>query len=207
MKSLRSLLAVALIGAMALASTVASAASTATGAVKSFALDMGAAASDAAAGFLRAGGLVLDLVTFADSYTGKYPIRLQTVDSSVNEVAIPFNLPAANPGVNDILALVKVPLGVKIVDWAIAMDDADTGAGLAFSFGSLNSASAPTALTTTYKAGITIGQTSGIQRADTYASIVESAAAERQLGLLFTAAAVGYVAGKTGVLTLKLSDA
>jgi hypothetical protein len=60
------------------------------------------------------------LVSFADAYTGKYPVLHHAAQlGRARGGLIPFNFPAANPGVNDILALCKVPAGVKIVDWTI----------------------------------------------------------------------------------------
>jgi hypothetical protein len=136
-------------------------------------------------------------------------VRTQPIDSDCIEVPIPFNMPTLNPANGDILQLCKVPAGVKIVDWYILIDDCDSNGTptIAFSLGSLNSLTAPTALTTTYKAAITIAQSGALQRADTAAAALESAAADRAIGLLFTAAAATYVAGKTGLLVLKLSDA
>lgn len=154
-------------------------------------------------------GMVATLVSTADSYTGKYPVRTQPVDSDCIEVPIPFNMPTLNPANGDILQLCKIPAGVKIVDWYILTDDCDSNGAptIAFSLGSLNSLTAPTALTTTYKAGITIAQTGALQRADTAAAALEATTSDRAIGLLFTAAAATYVAGKTGLLVLKLSDA
>lgn len=210
MKSLRNLLAAAVIGAMALASTVASAASAVGASVKSFAYDMGAAASDAAEGFLRASGLVLSLVTFTDTYTGKYPVLVQPDDSDADEITFPFTWPAVAPAVNDILALCKVPLNVKIVDWKIISDSADSNGAptLAFSLGSLNSFSAPTALTTTYAAALAVAQgtNAGVARNASRACLIESNAADRAIGLLITAVAATYVPGAKGVLVLQVGD-
>jgi hypothetical protein len=218
MKStLRIAIAALAIGAFALASAVASTARDAgTAIVRGAGLAVGLLLTPfgdiVAEKYLQWGqrfGMVAGLVSFADAYTGKYPVLITPPNSDVLEVLIPFNFPAAAPGVNDILALCKVPAGVKIVDWTIVTDRADSNGAptLAFSLGSLNDQAAPTALTTTYAAAIATSQSAnGVLRAITTAAFLESAAAIRPVGLLFTAAAATYVAGKTGLLVLRISD-
>jgi hypothetical protein len=202
MKSLRTAFLAIAVGALALASTALDKA-------KSFGSAVAEDIHAAATGFLQGAGLIAAVVTQADTYTGKYPVLLAPPRSDVLEVVIPFVLPAANVANGDVLALCKVPAGVRIVDWMIYTDDADSNGTptIAYSLGTLNSASAPTALTTTYKSGITTAQSAGVQRCDTTTAQLETTAAERPVGLLFTAAAATYVAGKTGALVLKLSDA
>jgi hypothetical protein len=202
MKSLRTAFLAIAVGALALASTALDKA-------KSFGSAVAEDIHAAATGFMRGAGFILGVVTLADTYTGKYPVLMNPPRSDVLEVVIPFALPAANVANGDVLSLCKVPAGVKIIDWMIYTDDADSNGApaIAYSLGTLNSASAPTALTTTYKSGITTAQSGALQRCDTTAAQLESTAAERPVGILFTAAAATYVAGKTGALVLKLADA
>jgi hypothetical protein len=160
------------------------------------------AAHDALFKYMGATGMVSFLLTKAPAFTGVLPIRVQPVDQSVQYVPVPFDFPAANPTVADIHALVKVPAGVEIVDWYIQTEDADTNGAptLAFTLGSLNAGL--TDITTAYKTAISVGTNAGMQRADSAAAFVESSAAERTIGLKYTAVAATYAAGKKGVLVL-----
>jgi hypothetical protein len=213
MKSLRSAILALAVAAMALGSAVAEAATKTVTAARDAAADVcrgaGLAVGFLLSPFAGSGAAIASLVSTTDAYTGKYPIRVQPVESDCIEVPIPFNMPTANVANGDILQLIKIPAGVKIVDWYIMTDDCDSNGTptIAFSLGSLNSLTAPTALTTTYKSGITIAQNGALQRADNANAFLEDPSNIRAIGLLFTAAAATYVTGKTGMLVLKLSDA
>lgn len=217
MKSnLRTLLVAAAIGAMALASAVACEVRDAGKAlvrgagmaVAVLVMPFGQKITDAYLSWGQRTGMVATLVSTADAYTGKYPIRATPPDADVLEIVIPFNMPAANPANGDYLQLLKLPAGVKIVDWMFFTDDCDSNGAptIAYTFGNLNDPVTPTGFTTSYKTGITTLQNASVQRCDTTSAQLESSAAIRYLGIGFTAAAATYVAGKTGTLVLKLAD-
>lgn len=214
-KSLKSLALAAVIACMALASTAAQAISNTVDSAKRGAVAVALAVAEKVDTFgfelqVRL-GLIATLVTFTDPYTGKYPVLVQPDDSDADEVAIPFTWPLVAPALNDILALIKIPLNIKILDWKIISESADSNGAptLAYSLGSLNSFSAPTALTTTYGAAIAASQgtNGGIARATSRAAFIESTAADRAIGLLVTAVAATYVPGAKAMLVLQLSDA
>lgn len=155
-------------------------------------------------GFMSSQGLIVGLNTFSDTYLGKYPVRLTPVDAEINEMPIPFKFPDVAPSVNDLLAICKVPAGVEIVDFSVIPEDCDSNASptIVFSVGSLNVGGGT--MTTTYKAGCTGAGTGTIERGTTSAQWSESNATERVIGLQFTTAAATYVPGKRGLLVLRL---
>ena len=155
-------------------------------------------------GYMSNQGMVLGLTTISDVYTGKFPVRIVPTGCEINEVAIPFDYPAANPTVADLLLLAKVPAGVQIVDWDIIPEDADSNGAptLAASFGSMNAGL--TDLATTYKAAMVGFGTAAVERNASSACWSESSASERVIGLKWTAVAATYVAGKKGVLVLRV---
>ena len=159
--------------------------------------------NDAVFGHMARTGLVSLLTTKSNAYTGQLPTRVQPIDQSVQVVPVPFDMPAAAPAINDVLALCKVPAGVEIVDYDLIVDDMDSGGApaIAFTLGSLNAGL--TAISTAYASAQTTMQTGGFLRAANNAHWLESSAAERSIGLLFTAAAATYAgAGKKGLLLL-----
>lgn len=195
MKSLKTLLVLAV-------AAVASFASAAATVAKTVGYSVAETAHDAVTGFMAGAGFLLFATTRAAAHTGVLPIRVAPTCQEVQDVPIPFEFPAANVAVNDILALVKVPAGVEIVDWSVLCEDADSNGvpTIAFTLGSLNAGL--TDIATTYKAGITVAQSGGVQRNDSAACFTESSAAERSVGIKWTAAAATYVAGKKGLLIL-----
>jgi hypothetical protein len=205
MKStLRALALVAIAAGLALASSVAVQAKTATEAIASAVKATGHAAHKAVFGYMASLGMVLFATTQTDIYTGRKPRRNTPFAAEPLRMVVPFDLPAANPTVNDLIALCKVPAGVKIADWYIQMGDADSNGTptLEFSLGSLNAAQDD--LTTVYAATIAVGETGALSRAATSVAYLEASTAERVVGIKWSTAAATYVAGKTGLLVLEL---
>jgi hypothetical protein len=156
-------------------------------------------------GYMANAGLMLFVATTkSDAYTGKFPVNNQPRGAEPYPMAVPFDFPAANVVVNDILALCKVPEGVQIIDWSIQTGDPDSHETptLEFTLGSLNAALDD--ITTAYASTVNVAETGGLLRATTSAATLESTAAERSIGLKWTTAAATYVAGKTGLLVLWL---
>lgn len=151
-------------------------------------------------------GAAFAAVTYQDAYTGKFPVRVQPTDAGVYECLVPITFAATTYAGNDLIGLVRVPVGVRVVDWYIITDDMDTGGSpaIVFSIGTLDSISAPTDLGVTWKSGITIGQTGGVQRMDTTGAPLQAITAERAVALKVTTAAATYAASKTGILVLRL---
>lgn len=199
-----SLLKILAVAAMALASVQAYAAQAAV-TVKAVVVEVGAKLADAVTGYMANQGLLLFVTSYSDAYTGLTPARDRPVHGGIERVAIPFTLPAAAPASGDFLLLHKIPIGVKVVDWSVQTEDADTNGvpALAFTLGSMNAGL--TDIATAYKTGITVGQTGGLQRADSSAAFAEASTAERTIGIKFTTAAATYAASKTGLLILELT--
>lgn len=101
----------------------------------------------------------------------------------------------------DIVALVEIPPGVKVVDYMLSTDDIDTGTTAAASFGVLNADG--TDLAITFKSGISVFQSGGVHRCDVQFTDVASSSS-RRLGLKFTGASTGSLSGKVGRVLLKL---
>ncbi len=104
----------------------------------------------------------------------------------------------------DVLELCTLTPGTEVLDWAIDSDDLDSGAGLAFSVGVLNTGK--TALVSaagTYVTGSTIAQTGGLLRAASINHIRFGATqTDRTLGLIPTVNAAGFTNGRIGITLL-----
>lgn len=162
---------------------------------------------DALVGHMERNGLVLLLTTRAPSHTGQLPLRNMPPDQGVYDMPVPFDFPAVNVVVNDFLALAKVPAGVEIVGWSLTVNgqvDSNGAPTLAYTLGSLDAALAN--LVTTYQAGLTAGRgaTGDHVVASNAAHWAESTATARDIGIKWTAVAATYVAGKKGLLVLRL---
>jgi hypothetical protein len=153
-------------------------------------------------------GLMLHATTYGDVYSGVKPARNQPITAEPLELVVPFWLGTTNgtvaPVVNDIVALCEVPAGVEIADWIIQSEDADSNGTptLDFTLGSLNAGL--TDISTTYLAAVAVGKTGGVTRATTTAHYTEANTAKRVIGIKWTTAAATFVAGKKGLLVLRL---
>lgn len=118
----------------------------------------------------------------------------QPDDSDCDYVPIDIDFPAANFGVGDIIELITIPAGVKIVDWFAIFPDIDTNGSptFAWSFGVLNAAS--TDLGTIYSSGHVAGQSSAIVRNAVADAYLADSSVERRIGIKVTAAAATYAA-------------
>ena len=201
---MKTLLRSALIAVLAMAAAVPSAIAVAAQAVRDGAHAIGEKFDQVVFGYLANSGLMLFATSYSDVYTGKLPVRNTPTDAGLLPFVVPFDLPAANPTVGDILALCKVPADVQIADWTVETEDADSDGAptLEFTLGSLNAGL--TDIATTYAATVAVGETGGLSRAATSVAFAESSAAERSIGLKWTTAAATYVTGKKGLLVLWL---
>lgn len=118
----------------------------------------------------------------------------QPDDSDADYVPVDIDFPAVNFVVGDIIELIKLPAGVKFVDWFAVFPDIDTNGTptFAFSIGLLNPLS--TDLATVYSAGHTAGQTNAIVRNAVADPYLADSTVERRIGLKITAAAATYAA-------------
>lgn len=139
----------------------------------------------------------------SDVYTGLQPMRTMPIGSEVLTIAVPFVFPVAAPAANDTQAIVKIPLGVRVVDWSIQSEDLDSATNADFTLGTLDATTLD--LSTTWKTGVVVGQAGTLLRAADSVAAMESSAAERVVGIKWvTGAAGGYAASKKGLLILKL---
>jgi hypothetical protein len=104
-------------------------------------------------------------------------------------------------GTADIIEMVRVPVGMKVLDWTVDTDDLDSGSNLVFKVGVLNAGK--TDLDTgnaVWKTGLTTGQAGGIARMDTVTALrAGTATAERVVAIIPTTAAAGYTTGVVGI--------
>lgn len=116
-------------------------------------------------------------------------------------VAIAFDDVAAIVA-NDVVTLCEIPPGVRVVDYDLFVDDIDTGTTAVFDLGELDAPGTGIALA--YETGLTTGQAGGVARATKVAHLTSNKANKRTLGMKFTGAQAGSLAGKKGLLLLDL---
>lgn len=115
-------------------------------------------------------------------------------------LAFEFVTPSTALAAGDIIEMGPIETDVKPFDVALITDDLDTGAGVTLTVGILNAAGTDidAAVTSTWIAAATVGQTGGIARATTANAYLSGrASATRKLGVkVVTAPAGGTGAGK-----------
>lgn len=118
----------------------------------------------------------------------------QPDDSDTDYVPVDVDFPAVNYTAGDIIELIKIPAGVKFVDWFSIFPDIDSNGAptFAFSIGLLNALS--TDLATIYSAGHTAGQTNAIVRNAVTDPYLADSTVERRIGLKITVASATYAA-------------
>jgi hypothetical protein len=129
-------------------------------------------------------------------------------DADVSIVRIDIPLDAAENtngalGVSDVITVCELPPTVKVNDYTLFVDDIDTGTTAVFDFGELDAAG--TAIATAYVTGSTVGQAGGVARASTLAHLNAVTNTTRRLGIKFTGAQAGSLAGKKITLLLDLN--
>lgn len=117
----------------------------------------------------------------------------QPDDADADYVPIDIDFPVANFTAGDIIELIHIPPGVRLVDWFALFPDVDTGtAAFTFSIGILNADS--TDLQAVFSAGHTAGRDNTLARATTTDAYFYDSSFERKLGMKVTAAAATYTA-------------
>lgn len=101
----------------------------------------------------------------------------------------------------DVYEMVKIPVGARVVDWTVDIDDIDSGTDVVFKVGVLNSGKTDLdSGNAVWKTGLTTGQAGGIARMDTLTALNAGVAtAERVVGIIPTTAGT-FSAATTGVL-------
>ena len=145
--------------------------------------------------------------TLSDYLTGKRNLP-QPYDALVNKIPLQIVLPAVL-AVGDLIALVKVPAGVRLVDYDVIAPQLDSNGApaLAHSIGVENAGA--TDLATVFEAGLTFGRTASgsISRCSVSVPLLDTTAltADRIISLkTTTAAATAALAGKTILVLLHL---
>lgn len=145
--------------------------------------------------------------TLSDYMTNKRNLP-QPNDAAVTKIPLFVVLPAALAA-NDLIALMKIPAGVRLVDYDVIAPQLDSNGTptLAHSIGVENAGG--TDLTTAFDTGMTFGRTASgsISRCTVSVPLLDTTAltADRVISLkTTTAAATAALAGKTIVVLLHL---
>lgn len=101
----------------------------------------------------------------------------------------------------DVYEMVRIPANMKVIDWAVDVDDIDTGTAVVFKVGVLNSGKTDLdSGNAIWKTGLTTGQGGGVARMDTLTALrAGSATTERTVGIICTTATSTFQAGTIGI--------
>ncbi len=127
-------------------------------------------------------------------------------DASAVWAAVTVDFPATAPAANDLIELANIPVGIKVLDWALVFPDIDSNAAPAFA-GSLGieNAGGTDLGAEVWGTGLTAGQSTAIVRNTTSVAAQGDSTVDRRLALKVTTAAATYAgAGKTGQVLLLL---
>ncbi len=126
--------------------------------------------------------------------------------AEVKVVPIPIDFAASAYSSGDLIELVKLPIGVRCVDWALNFPDIDSGGSpaIAFSLGIENTGGTDIG-TEVWASGLTAAQTGGVVRNTTGACATGDTTVDRNVVLKVTTAAATYAgAGQRAHLLLSL---
>jgi hypothetical protein len=141
------------------------------------------------------------------TYLGIKPmVYPDDADVSIARIDIPLDAVENTNGAlgaGDVITVVELPPAVKVNDYALFVDDIDTGTTAVFDFGELDAPG--TGIATAYVSGSTSGQAGGVVRATTNAHLNAASNTTRRLGIKFTGAQTGSLAGKKITLLLDLN--
>lgn len=137
-------------------------------------------------------------------FTGQKPIVLPD-DATAEWATIDIDFPSTALAANDLIELVDIPVGMKVLDWYIQFPDIDSGgSALAFSLGVENAGGTDLG-TEVWGTGLAAGAAGAIVRNGLAACAQGDATVVRRLALKVTAAATTYAgSGKSGQVVLHL---
>jgi hypothetical protein len=97
--------------------------------------------------------------------------------------------------------MLAIPVGARVVDWTVDIDDIDEGTAAVFKVGVLNAGKTDLdSGNAVWKTGLTTGQAGGVARMDTLTALRAGVAtAERVVGIIPTTAAGTFAAGVMGI--------
>lgn len=126
-------------------------------------------------------------------------------DAGIRWVSVDVEFPSTGPASGDLIRTCKIPVGVKVVDWAVVFPDIDSGTpAFATSLGVVN-AGATDLGTEVWATGLTAGQSTTIARNTTSIAAQGDSTVERAIAFKVTTIAATYAgSGKTGQLLLAL---
>jgi hypothetical protein len=101
----------------------------------------------------------------------------------------------------DVYEMLKIPVGARVVDWTVDVDDIDEATAAAFKVGVLNAGKTDLdSGNAIWKTGLTTGQAGGLARMDTLTALRAGVAtSERVVGIIATAAPTTFAAGVLGI--------
>jgi len=139
------------------------------------------------------------------AFNGQRPIILPR-DAAAMWVPVDIELPATTPVANDLIELCELPIGVKCLDWALALPDIDSaGPALVTSLGVENVGGTDLGAEV-WGAALTAGQTGAIVRNASTVCSQGDITTVRKIALKVTTAATTYAgATKVGQLLLLLA--
>lgn len=142
--------------------------------------------------------------TTTKAFTNVRPVP-QPDDAAIKRVAVDIEFSSSAYVANDYIRLLKLPIGVKCVDWALVFPDIDTGtAAIAWSLGTENTGGTDISAEV-WGSALTAGQTVAPVRNVSSVCAQGDTTAERTLVLKCTTAAATYAgSGKVGQLILDL---
>jgi hypothetical protein len=88
----------------------------------------------------------------------------------------------------DVYEMLTIPVGARVVDWSVDVDDIDSGTAAIFKVGVLNSGKTDLdSGNAVWKTGLTTGQAGGVARMDTLTALRAGVAtSERVVGIIAT---------------------
>lgn len=126
--------------------------------------------------------------------------------AEIRELAVPIEFSSSAYASGDLIQVIKLPAGVRCVDWALNLPDIDSGGSpaIAWSLGVENTGGTDLG-SEVWGSGLTAGQTTSIVRNSTNVSAQGDITADRNIDLKCTTIAATYAgSGTVGYLMLKL---
>lgn len=142
------------------------------------------------------------------AFTGKRPITLPE-HAQPQWAAVDVEFPATSPVANDLIELCELPIGVKVLDYAIVFPDIDSNGAPAFAFSIGEENVGGTDLgagNAVWATGLTAGQSTAIVRNLTSLPAQQPTTENRKIAIKVTTAAATYAgATKVGQVLLLLA--
>jgi hypothetical protein len=130
--------------------------------------------------------------------------RLVPSPAAMGQEAIPFRaeITPTSFATTDVFEMLRIPAGMKVIDWTVDVDDLDSGTPAAvFKVGVLNAGKTDLGTgNAIWKTGLTTAQAGGVARMDTLTALRAGATtAEVVVGIIPTTASATFQSGVLGI--------